>query len=28
VEQEVYPDNRPPIDCTRDSLAGLRAMMA
>jgi sugar phosphate isomerase/epimerase len=27
VEQEVYPDNRPPMDCTRDSLAGLRAIV-
>lgn len=27
IEQEVYPDGRPPIDCTRDSLAGLRAIL-
>jgi sugar phosphate isomerase/epimerase len=26
VEQETYPDNRPPMDCTRDSLAGLKAI--
>jgi sugar phosphate isomerase/epimerase len=24
VEQELYPDNRPPMDCTRESLAGLK----
>lgn len=27
IEQEVYPDGRTPIDCTRDSLAGLRALL-
>jgi sugar phosphate isomerase/epimerase len=27
VEQEVYPDNKPPMDCTRESLAGLRAIL-
>jgi len=27
LEQEVYPDNRPPMDCTRDSLAGLRKIV-
>jgi sugar phosphate isomerase/epimerase len=24
LEQETYPDNRPAMDCTRDSLAGLK----
>jgi sugar phosphate isomerase/epimerase len=28
VEQELYPDNRPPMDCTRDSLAGLKKIIA
>jgi len=27
LEQEVYPDNRPPMDCTRDSFAGLKALV-
>lgn len=27
VEQEVYPDNKPPMDCTRESLAGLRTIL-
>ena len=26
IEQEVYPDGKPPMDCTRESLAGFRAM--
>ncbi len=24
LEQETYPDNRPAMDCTRESLAGLK----
>jgi sugar phosphate isomerase/epimerase len=27
VEQETYPDGRSPIDCTRESLAGLKALL-
>ncbi len=27
VEQEVYPDGRTPIECTRDSLAGLKRIV-
>jgi len=27
VEQETYPDNKPPMDCTRESLAGLLALL-
>lgn len=27
LEQETYPDGRPPMDCTRDSLAGLKALL-
>jgi sugar phosphate isomerase/epimerase len=27
VEQETYPDGRPPMDCTKDSLAGLKALI-
>ncbi len=27
VEQEVYPDGKTPMDCTRESLAGLRAIL-
>jgi sugar phosphate isomerase/epimerase len=28
VEQETYPDNRPAMDCTKDSLAGLKKIVA
>jgi sugar phosphate isomerase/epimerase len=28
LEQEVYPNHRPPIDCTRDSFAALKALIA
>jgi len=28
LEQELYPDNRTPMDCTRESLAGLRKLTA
>jgi sugar phosphate isomerase/epimerase len=28
VEQELYPDNRPAMDCTRESLAGLKKIIA
>jgi sugar phosphate isomerase/epimerase len=28
VEQEYYPDGKSPMDCTRESLAGLKAMLA
>jgi sugar phosphate isomerase/epimerase len=27
VEQEIYPDGKSPMDCTRESLAGLRAIL-
>jgi sugar phosphate isomerase/epimerase len=27
IEQELYPDNKPAMDCTRESLAGLRAII-
>jgi sugar phosphate isomerase/epimerase len=27
VEQETYPDGRPAMDCTRDSLTGLKALV-
>jgi hypothetical protein len=26
IEQEVYPDGKSPMDCTRESLAGFKAM--
>ena len=28
LEQEVYPDGKSPMDCTRESLAGLRKLLA
>jgi sugar phosphate isomerase/epimerase len=28
IEQEVYPDGRPAMECTRESLAGLRKILA
>jgi sugar phosphate isomerase/epimerase len=28
LEQEVYPDGKSPMDCTRESFAGLRKLMA
>jgi hypothetical protein len=28
VEQEEYPDGRSPMDCTRQSLSGLRKIVA
>jgi sugar phosphate isomerase/epimerase len=28
VEQETYPDGKPPMDCTRESLAGLKKLLA
>jgi sugar phosphate isomerase/epimerase len=28
LEQEVYPDGKSPMDCTRESLAGLRTLLA
>ncbi len=28
VEQEEYPDGRSPMDCTRQSLSGLRTIVA
>ncbi len=28
VEQETYPDNKPPMDCTRESFAGLKRVLA
>jgi sugar phosphate isomerase/epimerase len=28
VEQETYPDGKPAMDCTRESLAGLRKLLA
>jgi sugar phosphate isomerase/epimerase len=28
LEQETYPDGRPAMDCTRDSLAGLKKILA
>ena len=27
VEQELYPDGKTPMDCTRESLAGLKALL-
>ncbi|MBE3072275.1 MAG: sugar phosphate isomerase/epimerase [Acidobacteria bacterium] len=27
IEQETYPEGRTPMDCTRDSLAGLKALL-
>jgi sugar phosphate isomerase/epimerase len=27
LEQEVYPDGKPPMDCTRESFAGLRRLI-
>ncbi len=27
IEQELYPDGKPPMDCTRESLAGLRKII-
>jgi sugar phosphate isomerase/epimerase len=27
LEQELYPDNRPPMDCTKESFAGLKALV-
>ncbi len=27
VEQELYPDGKAPMDCTRESLAGLRRIV-
>ena len=28
IEQETYPDGKTPMDCTRDSLAGLKRLLA
>jgi sugar phosphate isomerase/epimerase len=28
IEQETYPDGKPPMDCTRESLAGLKKVLA
>jgi len=28
IEQETYPDGKPPMECTRESLAGLKKLLA